>query len=98
MNCICLICKFLIFFSFVFVFVSCLVSFFSFQFQHQYKIKKTHIEYDPNPLQSLGKRTKPKANVDITDPNQPSTSTNVFSLHHESNDQHQTREEKEANK
>ncbi|XP_031635992.1 protein winged eye isoform X3 [Contarinia nasturtii] len=56
------------------------------------------VEYDPNPLQSLGKRNKPKANVELTDPNQPSTSANVFSLCHESNEHPQTREEKEAYK
>lgn len=70
------------------------------QFQHKYQKNKhnTHIEYDPNPLQSLGKRNKQKANVDITDSNQPLASTNVFSFQHESNDVHQTREEKEAYK
>lgn len=63
-----------------------------------------YVEYDPNPLQSLGKRTKSKVNVDITDANQPSTSstttTNVFSQFHseEANEEHQTREQKEAYK
>lgn len=58
-----------------------------------------YVEYDPNPLQSLGKRTKSKVNVDITDANQPSTSTNVFSqFHSEANDEHQMREQKEAYK
>lgn len=58
-----------------------------------------HVEYDPNPLQSLGKRTKSKVNVEITDTNQPSTSTNVFSqFHSEDNDEHRMREQKEAYK
>lgn len=58
-----------------------------------------YVEYDPNPLQSLGKRTKSKVNVDITDANQPSTSTNVFSqFHSEANDEHLLREQREAYK
>lgn len=58
-----------------------------------------NVEYDPNPLQSLGKRNKSKVNVDITDTNQPSTSANVFSqFHSEANEEHQTREQKEAYK
>lgn len=55
-----------------------------------------YVEYDPNPLQSLGKRNKQMSK--ITDPNQPSTSANVFSVQHDSGEQMPTREEKEAYK
>lgn len=56
------------------------------------------LEYDPNPLQSLGKRNKQRVNVEITDQNQPSTSANDFNFHQESDEQPLPREDKEANK
>lgn len=58
-----------------------------------------NIEYDPNPLQSLGKRNKQKTNSENNNVNsEPATSANSFSFQHETGTHQPTREEKEAYK
>lgn len=57
------------------------------------------IEYDPNPLQSLGKRTKNKTNPEPTDVTaDQTTGANCFSFQSEPNNHLQSREDKEAYK
>lgn len=57
------------------------------------------IEYDPNPLQSLGKRTKNKTNPEPTDVTADQTTVaNCFSFQSEPNNHLQSREDKDKDK
>lgn len=57
------------------------------------------IVYDPNPLQSLGKRTKTKTNPEPTDVTADQTSgANCFSFQSEPNNHLKSRDDKDAYK